>query len=164
MPDDEGNEVEAGAGDMKKVVGVALLALLLGGAGGVAGTLYMPSADAATETDDAKTDGADGDVGPGLRVVIPLEAFTVNLRGSSGGRVLRLEVQVEVESEDEMAILDGTPAMQDAIISLASDYSFAELEGIDGKMHFRDELLGRLNRVLDGPRVQRVYFTEFVVH
>jgi len=38
------------------------------------------------------------------------------------------------------------------------------MEGIDGKMHFRDELLGRLNRMLDGPRVQRIYFTEFVVH
>ena len=76
---------------------------------------------------------------------------------------IEVEVQLEYDRSDEDRITAGTPAMRDALLSLASDYSYSELEGIDGKMHFRDELLGRLNRVLEGPRVHRIYFTEFVV-
>ncbi|MEZ4235193.1 MAG: flagellar basal body-associated FliL family protein [Myxococcota bacterium] len=98
------------------------------------------------------------------RSVVNLGTFTVNLRGSGGGRVLRTEVQVEVDGADQVAVEDKKPVLRDAVITLASDFTFADLEGIDGKTHLRDELLGRLNSVTSqAPEVGRVYFTEFVV-
>lgn len=98
------------------------------------------------------------------RAVVNLGTFTVNLRGSGGGRVLRTEVQVEVDGADETVVTDKKAVLRDAVISLASDFTFGDLEGIDGKTHLRDELLGRLNSVTSSqPEVGRVYFTEFVV-
>ncbi|MCP4496703.1 MAG: flagellar basal body protein FliL, partial [Phycisphaeraceae bacterium] len=34
---------------------------------------------------------------------------------------------------------------------------------LDGKTRLRDELLGRINTVLGTVRVDRIYFTQFVV-
>jgi flagellar protein FliL len=100
----------------------------------------------------------------GNRSVVNLGTFTVNLRGSGGGRVLRTEVQVEVAARDADTVDTYKPVLRDAVIALASDFTYADLEGIDGKTHLRDELLGRLNTVLEGkPAVDRLYFTEFVV-
>jgi flagellar basal body-associated protein FliL len=101
---------------------------------------------------------------PSNRAVVNLGTFTVNLRGSGGGRVLRAEVQLEVASRDSAAVEGYQPVLRDAVITLASDFTYADIEGVDGKTHLRDELLGRLNTVLDGnPSIDRVYFTEFVV-
>ena len=58
---------------------------------------------------------------------------------------------------------EAAPLLRDSIITLASDYTYAELEGLEGKTRLRDELLGRLNSLLDGARIERVYFTQFVV-
>lgn len=98
------------------------------------------------------------------RAVVNLGMFTVNLRGNGGGRVLRTEVQVEVEGKDQTAIEEKKALLRDAVITLVSDYTYADLEGVDGKTHLRDELVGRLNAVMSSqPPVDRLYFTEFVV-
>lgn len=98
------------------------------------------------------------------RTVVSLGLFTVNLRGSGGGRVLRTEVQVEVNANEYQIVDTRKPVLRDAVITLASDFSYSDLEGLDGKTHLRDELQGRLNSILTGsPKVERVYFTEFVV-
>lgn len=98
------------------------------------------------------------------KTVVNLGLFTVNLRGSGGGRVLRTEVQVEVPAGGFQVVETRKPVLRDAVITLASDFSYSDLEGVDGKTHLRDELQGRLNSVLSGePKVERVYFTEFVV-
>jgi len=153
--------VPPSSGNGKIFAGLAI-GLLLGGAGGFAGSHFMGGAEAAIVEGEENADGTDV-ASNDDRVVIGLEPFTVNLRGSGGGRVLKVEVQLQVAKKDESRIMNSVAQMRDATISLASDYTFTELEGIDGKMHFRDELLGRINRILEGPRVQRIYFTQFVV-
>lgn len=153
--------VPPSSGNGKVFIGLAL-GLLLGAGGGFAGSQFMGGAEAAVIEGEETEDGVDV-AGENDRVVIPMDPFTVNLRGSGGGRVLKVEVQLQVDKKDETRILNSVAQMRDATISLASDYTFTELEGIDGKMHFRDELLGRINRILEGPRVQRIYFTQFVV-
>ena len=155
-------EVEGtSGGNGSKLAIAAVLAFLIGGGAGYAGSQMIGGAEAAPSE---QADEESAEEGRYDRVIVPLEPFTVNLRGSGGGRVLRLQVQLEVERLDATPIEESKPRLRDAVLSLASDYTFTEMEGIDGKMHFRDELLGRLNRMLDGPRVQRIYFTEFVVH
>jgi flagellar basal body-associated protein FliL len=98
------------------------------------------------------------------RAVVTLGVFTVNLRGSGGGRILRSEVQVEVDARDESVVVEERPALRDAVITLGSDYTYADLEGIDGKTHLRDEINARVANLLEGrANVHRIYFTEFVV-
>ncbi len=145
----------------------ALTTLILGGAGGFAGaTLLAPSAEAGVADDGEElAEGEDGEAAvPEVeRAVIPIGLMTVNLRGTGGGRVLRMEVQVETAAENQMAIEDRLPVVQDAIITLVSDYTYADIEGLDGKTRLRDELLGRINTVLGTIRIDRIYFTQFVV-
>lgn len=146
----------------------ALTTLILGGAGGFAGASFLaPQAEASVAEGE---EGEEGEAGEGVdgvpeveRAVIPIGLMTVNLRGTGGGRVLRMEVQVEAEAANQMAIEDRLPVLQDAIITLVSDYTYADVEGLDGKTRLRDELLGRINTVLGTVRVDRIYFTQFVV-
>ncbi len=95
--------------------------------------------------------------------VTTLGAFTVNLKGSGGGRVLRLEVAVDSDASTTDAVQMMTPQLRDSIITAVSDFTWSELEGTDGKTRLKDELLIRINGVTEPIRVDRVYLTTFVV-
>ena len=74
-----------------------------------------------------------------------------------------MEIQVESDMESAESIEKRMPQLRDSVILLASDYSYDELEGIDGKFRLKDDILARVNAVLEPIQVRRVYFTEFVV-
>lgn len=99
----------------------------------------------------------------GASVITNLGAFTVNLRGSGGGRVLRLEVQVDTDAAVAELVTQRAPELRDSVILAVSDYTWSELEGVDGKTRLRDELLTRLNGVVAPRAIHRLYFTQFVV-
>ena len=165
----EGEEAEEGGGGGGKsrlglIIGVLVVLALIGG-----GVFFFK--DAIFGSDDAEdiaggeegtADGADaGAVGA---VIHTLGKFGVNLRGSGGGRMLRMEVQVKIPMSDLAVIEEEQPLLRDSIIMLASDYTYGELEGLDGKTRLRDELQARLNSVLEGrTTIQNIYFTEFII-
>ncbi len=116
----------------------------------------------------APAHGAEGNaevkIDPNGATVIALGTpFTINLRGSGGGRVLRMDVQLEALGKDKDVITGKVPAIRDTILIATSDYSWSELEGTDGKTRLRDELLARVNGVTTPLAVQKIYFTQFVV-
>ncbi len=157
-------EEEASGGKGRLIAAAAVVgALILGLGGGFAASSMMGGGE------DAALNGLDEDAMAALeeasveRMVHPLEPFTLNLRGGGGGRMLRLEVHLEIAAADAEAITERDAVLRDAVLALASDQTYADLEGLDGKTYLRDELLRRLNAVLDGPRIERVYFTDFVV-
>lgn len=137
---------------------------ILGGGAGFGASMVFGSDDAeAAEAAGENAEGEDAAPEP-VRVVHSLGAFTVNLRGSGGGRVLRMEVQVETTDTALPTVEQHSAQLRDSVLTLASDYSYADVEGLDGKTRLRDELLGRVNTLLpEESRVERVYFTEFVV-
>lgn len=166
--EDEAPEATAAGGDKKKLAIVGAVALLLGVGGGFGAASFLGGGAPAEGEELAAVDPPEGGAAPAApstaRMLHDLDRFTVNLRGTGGGRVLRLQVQVEVDEEDAEVVSAKQPALRDAVLTLASDYTYADLEGIDGKMRLRDELLARLNTSLeDTASVRRVYFTEFVV-
>lgn len=170
MADDEQNEdatEEASGGGKGKLIGiVAVVALLAAGAGFAGATFMTPPADDSDEMAEADPDAEDAEESESSdadRVVVALKPFTVNLRGGGGGRMLRLEVQVEIAAKHAEAFELKKPVLRDAVLTLVSDQTYADLEGLDGKTHLRDVLLRRLNAVLDKVRIERVYFTDFVV-
>lgn len=99
----------------------------------------------------------------GKTAVTNLGTFTVNLRGSGGGRVVRMEVQLDSEGDDAKALSTKTPQLRDSVITAVSDYTWSELEGVDGKTRLRDELLARVNGIAAPSEVNALYFTQFVV-
>lgn len=113
-------------------------------------------------------EGAAGGTGEGKApaagpAVTSLGTFTVNLRGTGGGRVLRLEVQVEGPALQADAVASRAAPIRDSIITAVSDYTWSELEGAGGKTRLRDELLARVNSAATPANIDRIYFTQFVV-
>ncbi len=95
--------------------------------------------------------------------VTNIGAFTVNLRGGAGGRVLRLEVQIETPAAEAAGLTAHSAQLRDSIITAVSDYTWSELEGAEGKTRLRDELITRVNGVLAPAAIGRLYFTQFVI-
>jgi len=98
------------------------------------------------------------------RGIYPLGLFTVNLRGVGGGRVLRMEIDLELKIEVVETMEDRKAGLRDAVIKLVSDYSYTDVEGLDGKLRLQDDLLRDLNKYMGKKaRIERVYFSQFVV-
>jgi flagellar basal body-associated protein FliL len=95
--------------------------------------------------------------------ITSLGRFTVNLRGSGGGRILQMEVALEADPTAGGTLEALTPRLRDSINTAVSDYTWTELEGTDGKTRLKDELLSRINGVADPVVVHAVYLTSFVV-
>ncbi|MBM4390358.1 MAG: flagellar basal body-associated FliL family protein [Deltaproteobacteria bacterium] len=126
------------------------------------------AAEAAAEGGHGAASSREGQAaaGAGLTdsVVTNLGTFTVNLRGSGGGRVLRMEVQVDSNAEKASVVTARSAQLRDSIITGVSDYTWSELEGVDGKARLRDELHVRVNGALGSQGgIDHIYFTQFVV-
>lgn len=152
---------------------VGLVCLLVGG-----GAMFFlkdmiagpppPSADAAEATDPAANPDASkvaGAPSAAKTAVVELESFTLNLKDSAGGRKLAMKLALEGPPTLQAAVELRKAHIRDAVITLASDYSYLDLDGADGRLRLRDEIQRNLNTVLEsqGVEVQRVYYTEFVV-
>jgi flagellar basal body-associated protein FliL len=104
-----------------------------------------------------------GFAAPSEENMVSLGTFTVNLRGAGGGRVLRMSLYLQAKPGQADALSSAQAQLRDAALTLASDYTYDEIEGIEGKTRLREELLVRMNAVLGQSMIDRLYFTEFVV-
>lgn len=146
-------------------VGVAALALGIGGGYALFGSSGAAESAEATEAGgDAGATGASpiAAIVPSTQVV-ELGSFTINLRDSAGGRILQMDLAVECGADGGDLVKSREAQLRDAIIMLASDYSYLELDGTDGRLRLRDESHRRINAVLAPQKCNRVYFTKFVV-
>ena len=55
------------------------------------------------------------------------------------------------------------PLINDSVLILLSSKTYNELGTVEGKIQLKQELIMRMNQVLGGPMVKKIYFTEFVV-
>lgn len=101
---------------------------------------------------------------PDELTLVPLgNGFTVNLRGTGGARVLRITISVETREEHADTVRAATDKLRSEVIMVVTDYNYRDLEGAEGKMRLRDDLIRKLNDVLGGYMIERIYFTEFVI-
>ena len=180
MADEVSAQDAGGKKDRKSllmVIGAALGALVVG----AVGMFFLkdtiapaPAAPAEVPTDGpapAAEPGADPSKTPaaapaaGKSAVVELESFTLNLKDSAGGRKLAMKLALEGPPTLQPAVDERRAQIRDAVITLASDYSYLDLDGADGRLRLRDEIQRNLNSVLEpqGVAIQRVYYTEFVV-
>lgn len=97
-----------------------------------------------------------------LRAPIALGGLQINLRGSS--HVARIDLAADIALAKGVDVESLKPRLRDQVVSVASDYTRADIEGMAGKNRLRDELHGRMNTVLDGAgTVENLYFSQFVV-
>ncbi|MCG8532647.1 MAG: flagellar basal body-associated FliL family protein [Desulfovibrionales bacterium] len=155
---EEGTEKKK-SGKMKWII-MLLILLLLGGGGYFAYTMYFQPQQEADVPQDAQleeTSFADSQV-------VTLPSFLVNLSDPLGRRYIKLTLDVEVADENAAKTLESASAkVRDAVILLLSSKTYADLASLESKLLLKNELVTRLNQVIGGSKVVRVYFTELVI-
>ena len=172
MAGDEDEKEEQSSGK-KKIIKLAVIGLLavvvLGGGGWFAywkflapeGTPMIPFFGSSAEEGMADGEGMEEE---GAGEVVTLPTFLVNLADPLGRRYLKLTVEVEVADDDVVDEVNMSEAkVRDAIILLLSSKSYTDLASLESKILLKNEIVERLNQVLGGRKVKRVYFTEMVI-
>lgn len=93
-----------------------------------------------------------------------LETFIVNLADQERSRYLRVTMDLELaKSTDAAAINDRLSQVRDSILMILPSRQFGEIASMEGKIALRDEIIARLNSLLNKKVVTNIFFTEFVV-
>jgi len=160
----EGTEA-APKSSSKKFILIGLALLLLGG-GAFAGWKFLRAGKLSEKDDQAavKSGEAPGKPDGSPEIIHEMDPFIVNLLGDRGKRYLKTKLDLEVESQDVNSELKKrTPQVRDAILLLLTSKTFEDVSRPEGKIQLRNELIARINQLLQGGAVRTLYFTEFVV-
>jgi len=95
--------------------------------------------------------------------LVPLETFVVNLAGSRGSKLLKVNMELEISNaEVQEEIEKRKPQIRDMILIMLSTKSFNDLSEREGKDRLREEIAETINSFLSRGKIKRVYFTEFI--
>lgn len=100
--------------------------------------------------------------------VIPLETFVVNLAGSKGRKVLKVNMELEVKGNKDgdgniiSEIETRKAQIRDFIIIILSSKSYEEISTKDGKDFLRNEIKDNINTFLSKGKITNVFFTEII--
>ncbi len=95
--------------------------------------------------------------------LVPLETFVVNLAGSRGGKLAKINMELELDGAPVQEEIDKRkPQIRDIIILLLSGKTFEQVSTREGKDGLRDEIRDTVNTFLTKGKIKRVYFTEFI--
>lgn len=165
---DKETSTESGADKKSKkmlIIIIAAAVILLGGGAAafflLKGDDPKAAAPQAPETaPPATAPGVAGAIGP----MVEIEPFIINILDEEGTRYLKAAITLEANNEPVVEeITQRMPQIRDAILLLVGNKTFGELADLQGKLQLRSEIRERLNKILTGGRVQKIYFTEFVV-
>ncbi len=110
-----------------------------------------------------KDDKADQQALDEVGKVIPLETFIVNLAGSKGRKVLKVNMELEVKGVDVIQEIDNRKAqIRDFIIIILSSKTYDEVSTKEGKDFLRNEIKDQVNSFLSKGKIMNVYFTELI--
>ena len=97
--------------------------------------------------------------------LVPLETFLVNISGSRGRKLVKMNMELEVtNAEVQEEIEKIKPKIRDYIIIITSSKTFAEISTKEGKDALRDEIKNQVNLFLTKGQITKVYFTEFILN
>lgn len=100
----------------------------------------------------------------GNALLVTLEPFILNLADVDTNRYLKISIVLEFADAKGAAAAEGKmPQIRDALILLMSSLTYGDIHSVEGKLTLQSEILNRLNKVLEGAAVRRIYFTDLVV-
>ncbi|EPR34506.1 flagellar basal body-associated protein FliL [Alkalidesulfovibrio alkalitolerans DSM 16529] len=161
MAEEEQQEAPKKKKGLIKWIVLALLILGLAGGGYFAYVTFFasPSGEKAGEAAAPAPESVKG-----YKDLVTLPTFVVNLADPLGRRYLKLGMDVEVvDLKTVNELKQNESRVRDAVILLLSSKTYNDIGTTEGQILLRKEIVERLNQVLGGPKVLRVYFTEMVV-
>lgn len=97
-------------------------------------------------------------------VMFPAWSLVINLADANVPRFLKVTFTFELDRAIAIAEMqEKEPIIKDAIIGLISSKTMAELRGYEAQLVLKEELISRINAILETGRIINVYFTEFIV-
>jgi flagellar protein FliL len=114
-------------------------------------------------TTDAETQQPKSFVGK----VVPMETFIVNLAGTKGRKVAKVNMEFELKDTGDDTKVSGEieqrkAQIRDVIIIILSSKTFEEVSTPPGKDNLRGEIKDRINSFLTTGKISNVFFTEFI--
>ncbi len=99
------------------------------------------------------------------QAIFELEPFIVNIYDGQDLRYLRVKVELEVSGgEEAKAELTARKSqLRDAILVLLSAKTLMDIRDQQGKNQLRQEIFAAVSKLTPPGKVQKVYFTDFVV-
>ena len=95
--------------------------------------------------------------------MIPLETFLVNLAGSRGNKLLKVNMEFEVEGTKVVEEIEKRkPQIRDLIIIHLSSKTLEQIQDGEGKNKMRNEIRDTVNSFLTKGRIRQVLFTEIL--
>ena len=160
---EEGAEaVPAKGGKKGLIIGLVLL-LVLGGGGFAAFKLLGGKAD------PKKKDAAKKEVLLPAKYVTLDPPFVVNFEAESAVRFLQITVSVMTrDPEVEKLIKDNDPRIRNDLLLILGNQNYESVSKLEGKEDLRKRCLEAVRAVItdsggDGPKVEALYFTSFVM-
>lgn len=150
----------------KKVVAVmtAVMVLFMVLVGGGFYMMWMKITALAPPEEIAEEDTEDVEEVMEVGEMFPLDTFVVNLADSGGKRYLRATLQLELAPEQAAETFEQRlPQIRDVILTVLPTKTFEDIRTVAGKSALREEILQRLNTLLNVEGVANIYFTEFVI-
>ena len=153
----------------KKLILLMLILLILLGGGGFAAyhfgmvdmLLGSISGNATQEAPAAEEGEEAAPAAPSTTVAV--QPFVVNLANPIGSKHIRLSLDLEMVNEQAVAQLNQEMVkVRDSIILLLSSKTYADLAPMEGKLQLKTEIVERVNLILGGPKVVKVYFSDTV--
>jgi flagellar FliL protein len=113
----------------------------------------------------AQGEKSDGDRKDFLGRLIPMETFLVNLAGTRGNKLVKINMELEVDGDMVAEEIEKRkPQIRDIIILLLSSKTYDQMTTKDGKEGLRAEIRDNVNNFLTKGKIKNVYFTDFIVN
>ena len=161
-----------GKGGLAIIIAAALISLGLGAGGAFlfASSQAPPpqpvvTQEAAAEMMDEKAAAKQRQVTEDFKErLYGLDPFVVNVTGDGYNRFLKLRVELETNDVKLKEEIDARlPQVRDALIVLLSSKQLSDITDFEGKALLKEDILERVNELLETGNVRSVLFTEFVV-
>ena len=151
----------------KKFILLLLILLILLGGGGFGaykfGLLDMVLGGGSSNSTEAAPAAEEGGAPAAATTIVSVQPFVVNLANPIGSKHIRLSLDLEMVNEQAVAQLNQDMVkVRDSIILLLSSKSYADLAPMEGKLQLKSEIVERINLILGGPKVVKVYFSDMV--
>jgi flagellar FliL protein len=141
---------------------LGLMVLNLAGTGLVVFKLLTahPAAAAAASAAHPNSPPATAEVvGP----VVQLDPFVVNLDEPGTSRYLKCTLQLELAPKGEEALAKSKELVRDTVLSYLSGLHVKDTLGAEAKDKIRQDLIGKIGKLIGPDRLRRMFFQEFVV-